>query len=248
MAGWLIVACLILGGVMVANSLYKQRTQREALLALRDKRRDILAGEVEELGETMVLEPSFSGVDGFSAIAHAWADSKLVIIEGAWYDEKNQELQEPVVITRTIGYQDIIACEIWQDSFVRTNKTGGKPKNFVRAVELKVNIADTNDPVHIITFLLKEAESGSFEHDEAHRLAQQWEGIIKAVIHKAAHEPDVAHKLTELDLLFRQGVLTEPEYKAQKAKLLAKQFLSEGRVADWSGLKDPGKLREVGQA
>ena len=57
-----------------------------------------------------------------------------------------------------------------------------------------------------------------------------------------------AEKITELDLLARQGVVSEDEYKRQKARLLASQFLASGSTQDWTKKLVGGQLREVGES
>ena len=56
----------------------------------------------------------------------------------------------------------------------------------------------------------------------------QWDGVVTAMVYQAVNEPEVAEKLTEIDILRSQGVLSESEFIRQKAQLLARQFIETG--------------------
>jgi hypothetical protein len=223
---------------------YKTWKEKQELGDLRTRRRLFLKEQFKALEGRYVLDPTFAGVDGFSAIGHAWANKTVVFVSGVFYDDNDEDLAKPRATIRAVDAQDLIGCELLEDTFVRTNKTGGKPQTYVRSLDLKVNVADTREPVHVLTFLLGEVLSGSPDHREARDAIHKWEGIIKALVHNASREPDVAEKISELDLLVRQGVLDEEEFKRQKARLLAAQFVTEGRTQDWERSGVP-RLREV---
>ncbi|MFT4625195.1 MAG: hypothetical protein ACI8PZ_003861 [Myxococcota bacterium] len=234
-----------LAGILFGRMYYQQWKEKQELAEIRAGRRQFLEGEFETLSDRYVLEPTFCGADGYCAVGHAWANKSLVFVSGVYYDEQDEELETPRATVRAVDAQDLIGCVVLEDTFVRTNKTGGKPQTYVRSLDLKINVADTREPVYILTFLLGEVLTGSAAHREARDALHQWEGIIKALIHNAARAPDVAEKLAELDLLVRQGVLADEDFKRQKARLLASQFVAEGRTRDWASAGAP-QLREVG--
>lgn len=244
----LVAGAALMAGLLGGRIYYQHWKEKKELEVLRGTRRKFLESQIERLADTYTLEPAYCSVDGFIAVGHAWSMKKLVFLQAAYYDDKDQELAEPTAAVRAIDSRDLISCDILEESFVRTNKTGGKPQTFVRSIDLKVNVLDLRDPVYLITFLLGEVLAGSPAHLEARSAAHRWEGLIRALIHQAGREPDVTTQLAELELLRRQGLLDDAEHKRQKARLLAVQFATEGRTQDW---RDLGKapLREVtGQA
>ncbi len=234
-----------LAALMFGRMYYRNWKEKQELEEVRAERRKHLQSQLESMSDRFVFEPTFIGIDGFSAVGHAWANKTIVFISGEYYDDNDEVLEKPRMAVRAVEAHDLIGCEVMEDTFVKTNKTGGKPQTYVRSLDLKINVADTRDPVHVLTFLLGETTHGSPQHREARDALHKWEGIVKALVHNAQKEPEVAEKLAELDLLVRQGVLDEQDFKRQKARLLASQFMSEGRKQNWERAGVP-RLREVG--
>lgn len=254
------LAALMVGRMFYRN--WKEKKEAEEKFA---SRRQFTMGKLVDMGEQLDLEPTFVARNGHFAVGHAWSQKKLIFIaatfpsedddkaEGAKSEKNTKSAQvappaSPTAVVTAVDARDLICCEVLEDLFIKTNKTGGKGVAYVRSMDLKINVADPKAPVYILCFLESQVKVGSPEHVEARKTLHLWEGIIKALVHQAGREPDVAEKIAELDLLARQGVVSEEEYKRQKARLLASQFLASGRTQDWTSKLVGGQLREVGKS
>ena len=119
-----------------------------------------------------------------------------------------------------------------------TGSTRSKGK--IKRVELRIVVNDSSDPVFVLCFQNVEAAAGGLVHRTATTNASEWVGRINVIIRQADEEdkrqaaeqaaaaalPQLgtlskADELTKLAKLKSEGILTEEEFLAEKAKILA---------------------------
>ena len=240
--GLIVVLAAVLALIMGAR-LY---LQRQAEQKVRDdefgQQQDFMLSQLERVARRVALDPKYASADGFTALGLAWSQKKLVLVSSTFHDENGEKLPKPRVSIRAVDARDLIGATILRESYVKTNKTGGKRKEICRVLDLKINVSDPQDPVHMVRFLADEKAVTSVEYVEAFEEIHRWEAVITAMVVQAATEPEVAEKLTEIDLLREQGAMTEEEFIRQKAQLLARQFIERGtpREVKFGGESSPG--------
>lgn len=236
----LIVAVAAVLALIMGGRLYMKR---QAEMKLRDdkygEQQDFILSQLERVARRVALDPTYASADGFTALGLAWSQKKLVLVSSTFHDDQGEKLPKPRVSIRAVDARDLIGSTILRESYVKTNKTGGKRKEICRVLDLKINVSDPQDPVHIVRFLGDEQPVTSVEYVEAFEEIHRWDGVITAMVVQAATEPEVAEKLTEIDLLREQGVMTEEEFIRQKAQLLARQFVERGTPKEVKS-DDPG--------
>lgn len=109
-----------------------------------------------------------------------------------------------------------------------------KTENKVKRLDLRLAINDTNSPIHDICFLDVEVNKSSVLFKNAFKNATHWSASIETLIRRADQEDqekqqaelkydrsnDIPERVRELAKLRDEGLLTEEEFAAQKAKLL----------------------------
>lgn len=108
-----------------------------------------------------------------------------------------------------------------------------KTVDTVTRIDLRLVVNDLQSPMHDVRLLDAEAKRGGFVHRSVSDKARFWAGLFEVIIEgsrgaaaqaQARGRPrpaDVAGQLRELAKLRDDGILTEEEFAAQKAKLLA---------------------------
>lgn len=109
----------------------------------------------------------------------------------------------------------------------------------VNRIDLRITVSRTNSPVHDINFMNVEGKKNGLIYNAAMQQARHWHGLLEVLIRRAdsediAKEKDlveestqmlpkvsIADELVKLSELQKQGLLTNEEFKAQKAKLLS---------------------------
>jgi hypothetical protein len=108
----------------------------------------------------------------------------------------------------------------------------------VNRIDLRITVNRTNSPVHDINFMNIKGKKNGFIYNAAMKQARHWHSLLKVLIERADSEDiakergevnestqmqskgSVADELVKLAQLQKQGLLTDAEFKAQKAKLL----------------------------
>lgn len=111
--------------------------------------------------------------------------------------------------------------------------------NKVQRLDLRLIVNRTNWPCHDINIMNKEVQKHDPKYKAAMEKARQWHGILEVVIHRADQEDrakegltvtsernaleqtSLADELRKLANLKEEGVLSDDEFAAQKAKLLS---------------------------
>ena len=169
------------------------------------------------------------GIDKMTGIAIDESHEKLCLIRarpsGAWAvgrDGSYGPVQDPASST-VVGYGDILSAEVIEDIAPGQGFLGNK----ILRVELHVIVRSTATPVHTLVFLDSSTGSNSAAHSAAMEQARHWHGLLRAARERAtppmapATATSVADELRKLAQLRDEGVLTEPEFQQQKARLLA---------------------------
>jgi hypothetical protein len=110
--------------------------------------------------------------------------------------------------------------------------TAGKTSSTkVNRLDLKVVISDTGQPIHVISFLAGPKEKSDAFYKSAEREIRTWHGRVLALIEQAdaddarASLPAVsvsrADEFAKLAKLRDDGILTEAEFHAEKARILS---------------------------
>jgi hypothetical protein len=223
LAGCAALALILLGRLYMQKQA-EAKLQRERVV----HQREFLLSQLDRVSKRVALDPKYASADGFAALGLAWSKKKLVLVGSTFHNDRGEKLPKPRVSIRVVDARDLIGSTILRDSYVKTNKTGGKRKEMCRGLDLKINVADPRDPVHLVRFVSEELPVTSVEYMEAWESIHRWDGVVTAMVYQAVNEPEVAARLTEIDLLRAQGVLSEDEFIRQKAQLLARQFMETG--------------------
>lgn len=111
--------------------------------------------------------------------------------------------------------------------------------DYVTQIDLKVIVKDTQNPVHIISFLSGTTVKQSGLYKSTIEKAMKWQAIMNVLISQAdekdnagveieqfANEPPQKNNMVSAEIyklleLKNHGVITEQEFEAQKKKLLA---------------------------
>jgi hypothetical protein len=109
----------------------------------------------------------------------------------------------------------------------------------VTRIDLRITVNRTSNPIHDINFMNVEHKKNGIIYNAAIGQARHWHGLLAVLIKRADSEDiakegelvevktnllpkgSVADELVKLSELQKQGLLTDEEFKAQKAKLLA---------------------------
>jgi len=110
-------------------------------------------------------------------------------------------------------------------------------KETINNIDLKVIINDTSNPVFRINFLNLKVKKGTPLYKKAYQKIELWHGIISGLMRQgqdekpltaAANVPtstgtpvSVADEIRKLKGLLDEGILTQEEFNAQKAKLIS---------------------------
>jgi hypothetical protein len=108
----------------------------------------------------------------------------------------------------------------------------------VNRIDLRITVNRTSSPVHDINFMNIKGKKNGIIYNAAMQQARHWHGLLEVLIKRADSEDiakegggvnestqmpskgSVADELVKLAQLQKQGMLTDAEFKAQKAKLL----------------------------
>jgi hypothetical protein len=103
-------------------------------------------------------------------------------------------------------------------------------------IDLKITVADPNNPIHTINFITKQFKNGgTITVKEAMKEAEHWQAVIAGVIKNTDEETgikqtpiiemkqtlSVPDELIKLNELKEKGILSEEEFQSQKKKLLS---------------------------
>jgi len=110
-----------------------------------------------------------------------------------------------------------------------SGKKVGKAK--VKRIELRLVVNNSTNPTHAICFLANETKRDGFVYKTASDQARQWAARMDVLIKRAEQETSacqigprtaisVSDELRKLAQLKSEGILSEEEFAAQKAKLL----------------------------
>lgn len=104
----------------------------------------------------------------------------------------------------------------------------------IKAVQLRVLVNDTVQPLFTVDFLGTEVAENDIRYRKASEQAHHWHDVIKVLIHRADAEAEpvpapataqsnvsIADELRKLADLKTSGILTDEEFNAQKRALLA---------------------------
>ena len=150
---------LIVGvaAVLALIMMVRMYLQQQAEQKLRDEsfsqQQDFILSQLERVARRVTLDPVYVSADGFTALGLAWAQKKLVLVSSTFHDDQGEKLAKPRISIRAVDARDLIGSTILRESYVKTNKTGGKRKEICRVLDLKINVSDPQDPVHIVRFL-----------------------------------------------------------------------------------------------
>ncbi len=104
---------------------------------------------------------------------------------------------------------------------------------------MRIIVNRTSSPVHDINFMNVEGKKQGFIYTDAMQLARHWHGLMEVLIKRSDSEDaakggdlvfestpaitnrSIADELTKLSELKKQGLLTDEEFSAEKAKLLS---------------------------
>ncbi|MGL5655887.1 MAG: SHOCT domain-containing protein [Fusobacteriaceae bacterium] len=190
----------------------------------------------------------FVGDDGKSGIGANLDDYKLVLVE----------LKGKEIFSNIIDYKDIVSVELVQNGTIvsKTSKSSqlgkaavggvlfggagavigalsGNKKNVenVSKVQAKLTIQDLKMPIFNVTFMDANFKKDGFFHKAMIQKAEEWIGIISAMIKKA--EQDIIYQsqgsntasnyvdeIERLHSLKEKGIITEEEFNKKKAELL----------------------------
>ncbi len=224
----LLAGCAALALILVGRLYMQKQAEAKLKKEILVHQQEFLISQLERVSKRVALDPMYASADGYAALGLAWAQKKLVLVGSSFHNDGGDKLPKPRVSIRVVDARDLIGSTILRDSYVKTNKTGGKRKEICRGLDLKINVADPRDPVHLVRFVSEETPVTSVEYLDAWEAIHRWDGVVTAMVYQAVNEPEVAARLTEIDLLRAQGVLSEDEFIRQKAQLLARQFMETG--------------------
>ncbi len=109
----------------------------------------------------------------------------------------------------------------------------------VSKIELRITVNRTSNPIHDINFMIVASKKSSVLYTAAMAQARHWDGLLAVLIKRADSEDiakerepveekmqplpksSIADELAKFAELHKQGLLTDEEFKIQKAKLLA---------------------------
>jgi len=109
----------------------------------------------------------------------------------------------------------------------------------ITRIDLRITVNRTSHPIHDINFMNVKGKKNGFLYKAAIKDARHWHGLLDVLIKRADSEDNakeeqlveektillpkgsVADELIKLSELQKQGLLTDEEFLAQKAKLLA---------------------------
>lgn len=101
----------------------------------------------------------------------------------------------------------------------------------VSRIDLRVVVNDMQAPIHDVSFLNAETKKGGEVHKLVSQQARFWAGLFDVIIKNSRSQKEVpvpggtrsagvAEQIRELAKLRDEGILTEEEFAAQKAKIL----------------------------
>lgn len=239
----LIVVCGVLLGAVIAIAI--------AISAARG---------TAELKRNLATVPNFvasqevMGCDGASGLAIDESGTRLCLLRKSGDD----------VSSRVVSYRDIVSVELFEDGSsisktVRSSQLGGavigglalggigavvgglsgktETVNRVRRVDLRIVVAELNEPLHDVPLLNVQVDKGGLVHSQVLLKARRWHGIVSVLVKRAEEEamlggrlpvsagtdrltPSIADELKKLADLHNSGVLTAGEFQQQKTALL----------------------------
>ena len=110
--------------------------------------------------------------------------------------------------------------------------------NKVKRIDLRITVNRTNNPIHDINFMNEESKKNGSRYKKAMEHARYWHALLTVLIKRADSEDiakerklvkdktdlspnrSITDEIAKLSELLKQGLLTDEEFKAQKAKLL----------------------------
>lgn len=193
---FLLIPLIVLIVVLIAAKIYTDRQpDRGASMHASPKRRAKLSNELAAATRDAEVRDRLVDTDGRVALALVGED-QLVLVTAEWTARKGGE-DSAAFSQRVLEIDDLVYADVREPFYTERLKNGIGPI-YIEAVDLTVFVNDLDTPVYYLNLLEDDVLAGSAAHLAARDAAMHWEGVIRALVFRAAGQRAVKGQLQAL--------------------------------------------------